>query len=214
MFVKDWMTKNPICLDQADSILDAYNVLKSNGFHRIPIMMNKKLVGLVTDDTLSDYSPSKATTLSVFEINSLLQKTKCADVMLTDVTTIEDNALLEEAAEMMRKANVNCLPVMHGDKLVGIITLKDLCSAFVNLMDFHSKGTRLVLKIEDDRPGVLRDIAAILAENNINIAIMSVYHFEDTIILIKVDNEDSAFVSKLLADKGYIITDCRSTKID
>ncbi|MDO4500820.1 MAG: CBS and ACT domain-containing protein [Erysipelotrichaceae bacterium] len=214
MYVKDWMTKNPICLQETDSILDAYNVLKSNGFHRIPILKGAKLVGLVTDDTLSDYSPSKATTLSVFEINSLLQKTKCSEVMITEVIDIQDTELLEEAAEKMKRYNINCLPVMSGDKLVGIITLKDICSAFVNMMDYHSKGSRIVITIDDDHPGILSDIAQVLAEKDINISMMTVYHYEKITILVKVDNEDSVTVANLLSSKGYTVVDYRTMQID
>lgn len=83
MYVKDWMTKNVVTLNPFDSITDAFDVMKKGNFHRVPICSNGKLVGLITGSTLADFAPSKATTLSVYEINSLLNKTSCKDIMIT-----------------------------------------------------------------------------------------------------------------------------------
>ena len=60
MYVKDWMTKEPVCLSPDDSINQAFKAMKDGHFHRVPIVEGKKLVGLITESTLADYSPSKA----------------------------------------------------------------------------------------------------------------------------------------------------------
>ena len=82
MYVKDWMSKDPYFLNVDDSISKAYDLMKEHDFHRLPVMDNGKLVGIITGSTLADYSPSKATTLSIYEINSLLQITLCKDIMI------------------------------------------------------------------------------------------------------------------------------------
>lgn len=48
------------------------------------------------------------------------------DVMITDVVTIESEATLMEAAQLMRAANVGLLPVVDGHRLAGVITDRDL----------------------------------------------------------------------------------------
>ena len=134
MYVKDWMTKEPVCLTREDSINLAFKAMKDGHFHRVPIVEGTKLVGLITESTLSDYTPSKATTLSVFEMNSILQRTTCGDVMVKDVVTIDQNALLEEAADKMNVNNVACLPVVDDkNNVIGIITQKAIFGAFVEL---------------------------------------------------------------------------------
>ncbi|KUK21987.1 MAG: CBS domain containing protein [Pseudothermotoga lettingae] len=51
------------------------------------------------------------------------------DVMTTDVVTISPDASFSEAMELIRKRGVRRLPVVKNDKVVGIITEKDLLSA-------------------------------------------------------------------------------------
>lgn len=214
MYVKDWMSKNPVCLSANDSVMDAYNVMKEGDFHRVPIVDNGKIIGIITNDTLADYTPSKATTLSVFEINSLLQKTTCGDIMVKNVITINPDALLEEAADKMMVNNITCLPVVDSDtdRLVGIITQKVIFGAFVDLMGYYSRGSRIVVEIKEDVPGILEKISHVLAQNDINISHLAVYRYDNISIVIRVYDEDALKVKKLLEDNDYLVTDYRINK--
>lgn len=216
MYVKDWMSKDPISLCKDDSVMDAFSKMKEGNFHRIPIVEDGKCIGLITGTTLSEYMPSKATTLSVFEINSLIQKTKCSDIMIKDVVTIDPDALLEEAADKMMVSHVTCLPVVDKvtDKLVGIITQKIIFGAFVDLMGYYSSGSRIVVEVPKDEPGILEKISGILARNGINISHLAVYRNTEISIVVRVDDTDADKVSKLLTDNGYKVTDSRVHKID
>ena len=49
MYVKDWMTKEPVCLNPDDSINLAFKAMKDGHFHRVPIVEGKKLIGLFTE---------------------------------------------------------------------------------------------------------------------------------------------------------------------
>lgn len=211
MYVKDWMTKNPVVLSADDSIMDAFNEMKKGNFHRIPIVKDGKIIGIITETTLADYTPSKATTLSVYEINSLIQKTKCGDVMVKDVVTIEPEALLEEAADKMMVNNVSCLPVIDKDtkNLVGIITQKIIFGAFVDLMGYYSKGSRVVVEIPKDEPGVMQKISTILADEGINISHLAVYHHDNVSLVVRSYDDDAIKVKDLLESNGYKVADYR-----
>ena len=211
MYVKDWMSKDPIYLNVDDSISKAYDIMKEHDFHRIPIMDDGKLVGIITGSTLADYTPSKATTLSIYEINSLLQKTLCKEIMIKDVVTIYPEALLEEAADIMLTNNVTCLPVIDRDtdKLVGIITQKVIFGAFVDLMGYYSKGSRIVVEVIEDIPGIMHNISGILANNSINISHLAVYRYSNVQIVIRVYDEDARKVAEVLESNGYKVTDYR-----
>lgn len=210
MYVKDWMTKNPTCLKPEDSIMEAFRTMKEGKFHRVPIVKDGKLVGLITESDLADYAPSKATTLSVYEINSLLSKTTCSDVMVKNVKTINMDALLEEAADVMNVCGFSCLPVMDDDKLVGIITQKAIFGAFVELMGYYAKGSRIVVEIKEDAPGILKKISTILYEAGINITHMIVYRYNDVQIVIRNDEIDSNKVAEILRAHGYVVSYSKS----
>ena len=80
------------------------------------------LVGLVTEGTIAEASPSKATSLSIFEMNYLLNKTKVKDVMIRDVVTVSGYASLEDATYLMLKNKIGILPVVDNGQLYGVIT--------------------------------------------------------------------------------------------
>lgn len=215
MYVKDWMTKSPVYLNSENSINDAYVEMKKGNFHRVPIVDDGKLVGIITETTLADYTPSKATTLSMYEINSLLQKTKCGDIMVKEVVTIYPDALLEEAADKMMVNNITCLPVLDKDtgKLVGIITQKVIFGAFVDLMGYYSHGSRIVVEVPEDTPGILEKISGILASNGISISHLVVYHYNDISIVIRVFDDDAKKIADLLTKNGYKVSDYRVNKL-
>ena len=202
MYVKDWMTKEPVCLTREDSINLAFKAMKDGHFHRVPIVEGTKLVGLITESTLS-----------VFEMNSILQRTTCGDVMVKDVVTIDQNALLEEAADKMNVNNVACLPVVDDkNNVIGIITQKAIFGAFVELMGYYSKGSRIVVEVRKDEVGILKNIAGIISEAGINITHMIVYRGAEVNIVIRNDEPDAQKVSELLRAHGYVVTDARSAK--
>lgn len=213
MYVKDWMTKNPVTLSPKDTITDAFLVMKKGDFHRVPITEGTKLVGLITRSTLSDFAPSKATSLSAYEINSLLNKTTCGEIMRTEVYTISPDALLEEAADKMNVYNVTCLPVVDdSNNIVGIITQKVIFGAFIDMMGYYSTGSRLVVDVEKDEVGILKKLATVLAEANVNITHFVVTRYDSVHIILRVSDTDDQKVAKLLEDNGFTISDHRSNK--
>ena len=100
MTVRDFMTEKLITVTPDTPIFDAIDLMKKHDIHRLPVMEDQKLVGLITQGVIQESMPSKATSLSVFELNYLINKTKVGDVMLTNVTTIEADALLEDAIKV------------------------------------------------------------------------------------------------------------------
>jgi len=123
------MTSNPYTISPDATIAEALDIMRSHKVRRLPVVKSGKLVGIVTEREMLEVSPSKATTLSVFELNYLLAKTKVSAVMTKDVITISPDALLEEAALLMRDNTVGALPVVENGKLVGIITETNIFDA-------------------------------------------------------------------------------------
>ena len=76
MRIRDVMTKNPLTVDSEALVLDAQKMMQENNIRRLPVVDKGKLVGIVTKHDLLEASPSRATSLSVFELNYLLAKMK------------------------------------------------------------------------------------------------------------------------------------------
>ena len=89
---------------------------------RLPVMNAGKLVGIVTLGDIREAKPSDATTLSIYELNYLMDKLTAKDFMTPNPIMITPDATIAEAARLMVEHKVGGLPVVDHDKLVGIIT--------------------------------------------------------------------------------------------
>ncbi len=202
MYVRNSMTSNPYTVGPDATIAETLELMREKKVHRVPVLEHGKLVGIITERRLLEVSPSPATTLSVFEINYLLAKTKVGTLMTKDVVTVAPGTLLEEAARLMRDRDVGALPVLEGGKLVGIITESDLFDAFLEILGFRSRGTRIAVEVEDDRPGLLADIARIIADRGVNILNVATFRSE---VIFKVNTLNADDLVAELAAKGLRI---------
>lgn len=169
MAVKDFMTRKVVYISPDTTIAHAADIMRDQKLHRLPVIENDKLVGLVTEGTIAEASPSKATSLSIYEMNYLLNKTKVKDVMIHDVVTISQYASLEDATYLMLKNKIGILPVVDNEQVYGVITDRDIFKAFLEVSGYGEKGVRMRFVTEDE-VGVLSHIIALLVEENLNIS--------------------------------------------
>ncbi len=150
MLVKERMTPNPITVKVDTSMFDALHLMRERKVRRLPVLDKAgKLVGMVSEKDLLYASPSPATTLSVFEVNSLIAKIKVGQLMSKELITIDGDCPLEEAARIMADNRIGGLPVLHEGRLVGIITETDLFKIFLELMGAREMGVRVTAVIPD-----------------------------------------------------------------
>ena len=207
MFVKNKMTTNPFTISPDQTIPDAHEIMTKNNIRRLPVVKDRKLVGVVSNLDISRASPSAATSLSINELTYILAKTKISRVMTKNPITISPNALLEEAAIMMRDRGVSFLPVVDNEKLVGIITESDIFDAFIELLGFREKGTRLTIQA-DDEPGIMSHLAGIFARHGANIRNLAVYRggaSGKSDVVIGTNSEDTSEIEKEIEAHGYKI---------
>lgn len=212
MKVKNYMVSTPISITKGESISDALDLFKRNNFHRLPVVdSGNHLIGLVTEGVIRHSTPSQATSLSIYEMNYLLSKATVAEIMINDVTTASEDMLLEEAAELMRKKNISCLPVVKEDNtLIGIITKNDIVKAFVEILGFYQPGSRLVVDVKEDKPGVWAELAKICTEEGINITHSVVYRSDETVnIILRTDSINGDQVKAAIEKHGYAVTDMK-----
>lgn len=210
MYVKNYMTAEVITISEETKILEALDLMKDHQIHRLPVTKDGQIKGLVTEGIIQENSPSTATSLSIHEMNYLLTKTAVGDIMLKNVITIAPDALLEEAADTMRKNQVSVLPVIGTDhKLVGIITEKDIFAAFLDLLGYYNQGTRVVVDIKDDHTGILEKLTHLFTEEQMNIDQIAVYRQAGlTQVVIQVASVEVAKIKQKLMDNGYIVSSC------
>lgn len=168
MSVKDFMTRKVVYISPDTTIAHAADLMREKDLHRLPVIENDKLVGLVTEGTIAEASPSKATSLSIYEMNYLLNKTKVKDVMIKDVITVSAYASLEDATYLMYKNKVGILPVVDNDQLYGVITDRDIFAAFLQVSGYGKEGVRARF-IVDNKAGELEKIIRLVSDKEYNI---------------------------------------------
>ena len=95
--------------------------------------------------------PTELASLNVWEITRFLSNLTVKDVMVKqeDLVTIEPDATLEEAAQLMVQKKIGCLPVLEEGIVVGIITETDLLAQLSHLLAGNVPGVRFTMRVPD-----------------------------------------------------------------
>ena len=114
--VKHVMSTKIFSVEKNDSLKLVLNIMKWKNIHHMPVIdKNLKLVGLLSwKDVENNLNNENLNSISIDEI------------MRKKVITTNEWMSLEEAKSIMEKHNINCLPVIKNDKLIGILTSKDI----------------------------------------------------------------------------------------
>ena len=129
MRVRALMSPIVISVPGSTPVLEARALMLKEGFRHLLIVEDGRVYGIVTDRDIRLNLPSPATSLSVWEVNYLLARLTVAEVMTKSVIVIDPERDAREAARIMIDHKIGALPVMEGDRLVGIVTETDLLRA-------------------------------------------------------------------------------------
>lgn len=165
MYVSDWMSKKVFTVNADDYLSDALSLMKEKGIKHVPVVKNEKLKGILSDRDIKEYSPSKATSLDIYELHYLLAKTRIREIMKTRVITTTADTPVEEAAMIMLDNNIGCLPVVDEGEVSGIISDKDIYRALVDITGVRHGGNRICVTIED-RAGSIKEVADMVRKHN------------------------------------------------
>lgn len=129
MKVEDVMTPDPLSLSPAQTVQDAYALMSQRDIRHVPVTDAGALVGLIS---LTDIGRLGA------RVPEILAKT-LREAMTTKLVTIRPDEAVHVAAAKMATRKINCLPVVIGDKLVGIVTTYDLLDALTQQLSAPDK---------------------------------------------------------------------------
>lgn len=212
MLVKDVMKKNPITITPETPVTLAKALMTKQKINKLPVVdKNGELVGILTKNDLIRATPSDATTLDMYELSYLLSKLTVEKVMHKEVKTVVETETVEEAARLMADYGIGCLPVMHDDLIVGIITETDLFHVFIDMFGTRYSGIRATF-ILDEKPGQLSKVSKAIADLNGNIVSVVTSDASDeahrnvTIRATVVTIDD---LTKIITDCGGKIEDIR-----
>ncbi len=167
MPVQNWMTTDVVSVGPDTSLLKVGKLMKDHHIRRIPVVDdNGQVVGIISDRDVRDASPSKATTLDMYEMHYLLAELKAKNIMTAKPITVKPTDTVEQAALIMLDNKVGGLPVVDDNgKLVGIISDHDVFKALVDITGARMGGLQFVRELPD-QPGTARPLFDLLRAHN------------------------------------------------
>jgi CBS domain-containing protein len=115
--VADFMTRELVTVKETDDLALAESILRLGGIRHLPVVHERRLVGLVTQRDLLRSGASGG---------PRARAVHARDIMTRTPTTVGPDGSLAHAARVMLKHKYGCLPVCEEDgTLVGIITESD-----------------------------------------------------------------------------------------
>ena len=122
--IRDVMTSNPTCVTEKDSIRDAARIMKDQDTGVVPVVDGRKVIGLITDRDIvvrliaDGRNPADA---------------RVTEVMTKSVRKLQQDATVDEALDLMSKAEIRRAPVVdQNDELVGIVSIGDISTTSGN----------------------------------------------------------------------------------
>ncbi len=206
MYVSDIMTSNVVTIPSTTSIAEAKRIMQAHGFRRLPVVDKGKLVGVVTEHGLEKVSPSKATSLTVWELSYLLDKTTVKEIMETNVVTIGPEATAEEALAVAQGHKVGALVVVDKGRVEGILTTNDFFYKIVNpVLGLGEEGTRVEVT-GGGEPLALEEVISVVNKhclNMTNLHIVAPPDADKKDVIVHLGCEDMSQLQTDLEDKGF-----------
>jgi len=212
MFVSRSMTRRVVTIGPEASIFEVQELMAQNRIRHIPVVEEgDKLVGIVSDRDLRSALPFRYLKEGVSpEEQEKLQRLRVKDIMTREVFTISPAYTIQDALLMIQNSKVGALPVVDEDgRLKGILSVRDLLRAFINVLGIGQPGTLLCILVEE-KLGQLKKIVDAITEMGVGFGSVLVarYWEEDKrAVFPYLLTQNVAQVKKKLQAMGYTLLD-------
>ena len=212
MFVSRSMTRKVITVDPDKTVFEAQELMANNHIRHLPVVgQNQQLIGIVTDRDIRsalpyDFIKESCSPEQREKICSLTVK----DIMAGDLITVSPTYTIQDALLMIQNSKVGALPVVEEDgRLTGILSVRDLLRAFINVLGIGEPGTLLCILVEE-KVGQLKKIVDAITEENISFGSVLVARYWDTnkrAVFTYLLTQNVAHVKKKLQEMGLTLLD-------
>lgn len=139
LLVRDIMSTDLVTLEENEDLDLADTVMTMARIRHLPVVADGCLVGLITHRDLLAAQLSVFAEVTEHESLELNQAISVSEIMRTNIRTVSPDTTVLEAARTMHAKKYGCLPVVDGEKLVGIITDADFLVLVIRAMEDAEK---------------------------------------------------------------------------
>lgn len=132
--VRDWMTRNPVSVSPHTPVAQVAGLMRANRIRHVLVVEAERLVGIVSDRDVRGLLVEGQPTVS--------PTSPVRQVMSDSPVTVTPEMLLTEASRAMLDRKLGALPVVEGDRPVGILSSADALEALLRWVDYGNPGPR------------------------------------------------------------------------
>ena len=212
MFVSRSMTRQVITVAPDDGIFKAQELMAENRIRHLPVIeQDGRLIGIVTDRDIRSALPYKFFKASPSEEEKKkFSELKIKDIMSQNPITISPTYTLQDALLVIQDARVGALPVVDENGILsGIISVRDLLRAFINVLGIGEPGTLLCILVEE-KVGQLKRIVDAITEENISFGSVLVARYwqkDKRAVFPYLLTQNVAHVKEKLINMGFSVLD-------
>jgi acetoin utilization protein AcuB len=212
MFVSRSMTRRVITVGPEATLFEIQELMAQNRIRHVPVVeADYKLVGIVSDRDLRSALPFRYVHEDISpEQKAKLQALRAKDIMTRKVFTVSPGYTIQDALLMIQNAKVGALPVVDEEgRLKGILSVRDLLRAFINVLGIGQPGTLLCILVEE-KVGQLKKIVDAITAMGVSFGSVLVarYWEEDKrAVFPYLLTQNVAHVKKKLQEMGYTLLD-------
>jgi len=130
--IKNVMSKDPVTVQLGSKLSDVRQILDENSFHHVPVVDGQRVVGMISHQDILRVALGDPDKMDKRELDVMLDYSLSLDqVMSGELRTAEPDHTVREAAEIFAEGKIHSLPVVDGDRLVGILTSTDVVRYFL-----------------------------------------------------------------------------------
>ena len=212
MFVSRSMTRNVITIDKDATLFEAKEKMTTNGIRHLPVVDEQGvLIGIVTDRDIRSAMPSDVLSdIDSMEVKKSMTELKAKNIMTQNPITLSPAHTIQDALLLIQKIRVGALPVVDDlGRLKGIISIRDLVRAFINVLGIGEPGTLLCIPVEE-KVGQLKKIVDAITEENISFGSILVARYWDEgkrAVFPYLLTQNIGHVKRKLLKMGYELLD-------
>jgi acetoin utilization protein AcuB len=163
MTIAKIMTPAPVMVEPNAPLREVRRLMAKHRIRHIPVVSGDGLVGIVTDRDIQEALPSPADPAGATEFAAAMDRIAAWEVMTEQVITVTPQTPLAEAAQLLAKRKIGCLPVMERGRLVGIVTGTDMLQALTSVLDKIAGSPQLEVTVAD-APGRVCEVSRLCAD--------------------------------------------------
>jgi acetoin utilization protein AcuB len=212
MFVSRSMARKVTTVDKTTGILEAQSLMQRLEIRHLPVVdEDNRLVGMITDRDIRSALPYELSKGGGEpEERDKYAHMTVSDAMSTDLLTISPTHTLQDALLLIEKKKVGAIPVVDdNNRLVGILSVRDLLRAFINVLGIGQPGTLLCILVEE-KVGQLKKIVDIITEENISFGSVLVARYWEKnkrAVFPYLLSNNVARVKRRLQENGFTLLD-------